>query len=52
MAKRAAGLTVRRIESERRPGMYGDGHGLYLHVSGLGAETGFSDTRSAPHGMT
>jgi hypothetical protein len=39
MAKRAAGLTVRRIESERRPGMYGDGHGLYLHVSGLGAKS-------------
>ena len=39
MAKRAAGLTVRRIESERRPGMYGDGHGLYFHVSALGAKS-------------
>jgi integrase len=39
MAKRAAGLTVRRIESERRSGMFADGHGLYLHVSALGAKS-------------
>jgi len=39
MARRAAGLTVRRVESETRAGMFADGHGLYLHVSALGAKS-------------
>src|SRR4051794_34097275 len=33
MPKRATPLTVRRVAAERRPGMYADGHGLYLHVA-------------------
>ena len=33
MPKRAIPLTVRRIETEKRPGLYADGNGLYLAVS-------------------
>src|SRR5262245_24468717 len=34
MPKRAAGLSVRRIQAEERPGLYADGGGLYLQVAG------------------
>jgi hypothetical protein len=33
MPKRAIPLTVRRVETEKRPGLYADGSGLYLAVS-------------------
>src|SRR5579864_7204294 len=32
MPKRATPLTARRVERERRPGLYADGNGLYLYV--------------------
>src|SRR5690242_15640346 len=32
MPKRAVPLTARAVRNERKPGMYADGHGLYLHV--------------------
>ncbi|HEU0215049.1 MAG TPA: integrase arm-type DNA-binding domain-containing protein [Stellaceae bacterium] len=39
MPKKAAGLTVRRVEGEKRPGMYADGNNLYLHVAPTGAKS-------------
>src|SRR3954469_4801330 len=39
MAKRARGLTVRRVETESRAGMFGDGGGLYLLVAHSGAKS-------------
>jgi hypothetical protein len=33
MAKQARPLSARRVATERRPGMYADGHGLYLRVT-------------------
>jgi integrase len=39
MPKRAAGLTVRQVETMREPGMYADGDGLYLQVTAAGAKT-------------
>ncbi len=32
MPKRALPLTVKKVENEKRPGSYSDGHGLYLVV--------------------
>jgi hypothetical protein len=32
MSKRAKGLNVRQVKTERRTGLFADGHGLYLHV--------------------
>ena len=32
-------LTKLRVDRERRPGRYGDGHGLWLDVSGAGAKS-------------
>jgi integrase len=34
MPKRAAGLTARRVQTEKRPGLYADGGGLYLQIAG------------------
>lgn len=39
MPKKAAGLTVRKVEGEKRPGMYADGNNLYLHVAPTGAKS-------------
>jgi integrase len=39
MPKRAAGLTARRVETEKRPGSFADGGGLYLQVAPTGART-------------
>lgn len=39
MARRAAGLTARRVETEKRPGLYADGGGLYLQVGEKGARS-------------
>lgn len=39
MAKKAAGLTARGVETIRQPGLYADGHGLYLQVSATGAKS-------------
>ena len=33
MAKTAAGLTARKVESIKTPGMFADGNGLYLQVT-------------------
>ncbi len=39
MARQAAGLTARRIQTEKAPGLYADGGGLYLQVAPTGAKT-------------
>src|ERR1051325_7986284 len=39
MAKRAAGLTARQVETRKRPGLFADGGGLYLQVAPTGAKT-------------
>lgn len=39
MAKKALGLTARGVETMKRPGLYADGHGLYLQVSATGAKS-------------
>jgi len=39
MPKQAVGLTARRVETEKAPGLYGDGGGLYLQVAKAGAKT-------------
>ena len=39
MPKKAAGLTARRVETERVPGLYADGNGLYLKVAPSRAKT-------------
>src|SRR3954465_15314376 len=39
MARRARGLTARRVETESRAGMFGDGGGLYLLVADSGAKS-------------
>jgi integrase len=39
MPKRAAGLTSRKVETERRPGRHADGHGLYLVVKPSGMKS-------------
>src|SRR5260370_41564804 len=38
MPKRAAGLTARRVETQRKQGLFADGGGLYLRVSATGAK--------------
>ncbi len=38
MARRAAGLTARQVETLRNPGMYADGGGLYLRVADGGSK--------------
>lgn len=39
MPKRAAGLTARKVETVKTPGMLADGNGLYLQVTASGAKT-------------
>src|SRR5437660_12109253 len=39
MAKRAAGLTARQVETRKTPGLAADGGGLYLQVAPSGAKT-------------
>src|SRR5262245_24833566 len=39
MPRRASGLTVRKVETLRRPGRYADGHGLYLVVKPSGRKS-------------
>jgi integrase len=39
MAKKAAGLTARRVLTEARPGLHGDGGGLYLQVAPTGSKS-------------
>lgn len=39
MPKRAAGLTARKVETAKTPGLYADGGGLYLQVNALGAKS-------------
>jgi integrase len=39
MSRRAAGLTARRVQTQRDPGLFGDGGGLYLQVAPSGAKT-------------
>ena len=39
MPKRATGLSARRVETEKRPGLFADGGGLYLQVSATGAKS-------------
>jgi len=39
MPKHATPLTVRRVEAEKRPGMYADGNGLYFRVAESGTKS-------------
>jgi integrase len=39
MTKKAAGLTARRVETAKTPGLLADGGGLYLQVTPSGAKT-------------
>jgi integrase len=39
MGRKAAGLTARKVETVKMPGMYADGGGLYLQVAPTGART-------------
>jgi integrase len=39
MAKRAAGLRARQVETRKTPGLVGDGGGLYLQIAPSGAKT-------------
>jgi len=39
MPKKAAGLTARKVETVKTPGMFADGNGLYLQVTQTGAKT-------------
>ncbi|WP_247889016.1 tyrosine-type recombinase/integrase [Azospirillum brasilense] len=39
MPKKAAGLTVRKVETIKTPGLFADGGGLYLQVTASGAKT-------------
>ena len=39
MPRKAAGLTARAVQTEKKPGLYGDGGGLYLQVAESGAKT-------------
>lgn len=39
MPKRAAGLTVRQVETRKAPGFVADGGGLYLQITPAGAKT-------------
>ena len=37
--RKAAGLTARRVQTEKTPGLFADGAGLYLQVAPTGAKT-------------
>lgn len=39
MPKKAAGLTARKVETIKTPGLFADGNGLYLQVTATGAKT-------------
>jgi hypothetical protein len=39
MARTVEKLSALRVEKETKPGLYGDGHGLYLRVSKTGAKS-------------
>jgi len=39
VARRAAGLTARRVQTENTPGLIADGGGLYLQIAPTGAKT-------------
>lgn len=39
MPKRAQGLSARRVQTEKAPGMFADGNGLYLQVTPGGAKS-------------
>src|SRR5712691_8329981 len=39
MAKKAAGLTARQVETRKAPGLIADGGGLYLQIAPTGART-------------
>src|SRR5580765_6749664 len=39
MPRKAAGLTARQIQTQKAPGLFADGGGLYLQVSPTGAKT-------------
>ncbi|MEI6556870.1 MAG: integrase arm-type DNA-binding domain-containing protein [Rhodospirillaceae bacterium] len=39
MPKKAAGLTARKVETIKTPGMFADGNGLYLQVTQTGGKT-------------
>ena len=39
MPKKAVGLTARKVETIKAPGMFADGNGLYLQVTETGAKT-------------
>lgn len=39
MPKRAAGLTARQVQTMKTPGLFADGGGLYLQITGTGAKT-------------
>ncbi|MBB3264077.1 integrase [Azospirillum sp. OGB3] len=39
MPKKAVGLTARKVETIRTPGLFADGNGLYLQVTATGAKT-------------
>lgn len=39
MPKKAAGLSARKVETAKAPGMFADGNGLYLQVTESGAKT-------------
>jgi Arm DNA-binding domain len=39
MARTIEKLSALRVEKEAKPGLYGDGHGLYLRVSESGAKS-------------
>lgn len=39
MPKKATGLTARKVETLKTPGLFADGNGLYLQVTAAGAKT-------------
>jgi integrase len=39
MPKKAAGLSARKVETTKTPGLFADGNGLYLQVTSTGAKT-------------
>src|SRR5205823_713495 len=39
MPKKAAGLSARKVETTKNPGLFADGNGLYLQVTATGAKT-------------
>ncbi|WP_439670783.1 Tyr recombinase domain-containing protein [Cupriavidus necator] len=52
MAKKAEGLTARRVQTESKPGYYCDGNGLYLQVSSAGTKSWIYRFKSPTTGKT